>query len=334
MLVLAAMVCGTLWMVRSFSPDPARPAAARKAPVPRPEAPAAKPKKAADAPAPAAVAAPAPAKAPPAAPGAGEKPPQAPLHEVFPRHREEPDNGTLHAALPPPAPPLPPAKKLPRVAIIIDDLGYDRHLAEKLIQLKAPLTLAILPFSPHRETISRLAEAHQLETLLHLPMEPMEYPDINPGPGALLAGMSADDLLRTLEANLDALPGIKGVNNHMGSRLTAQSEAMYQVFSVLKKRGLFFVDSRTTETSICRPSARLLQLPFAQRDVFLDHSTDPVSIRRQVRLLLRIAYRKGEAVGIGHPNPATLAVLRETLPELREQLEIVPVSQLVRIPEG
>ncbi|MGE5255442.1 MAG: divergent polysaccharide deacetylase family protein [Hyphomicrobiales bacterium] len=260
-----------------------------------------------------------------------------PLYEVFPEKPPSPktptaaESDTLHAALPPSPPELPPLKKPPRVAIIIDDVGYDRHLAEKLIDLNAPLTLSILPHSPHQESIARLAHDRGLDVMLHLPMEPVEYPEINPGPGVLLTAMAPDELLRVLEEDLAAVPYIQGVNNHMGSRLTARSEQMYQVFSVLKRRGLFFIDSRTTNESVCRSSARLFQIPFTQRDVFLDHVHDAAFIRKQIRELVRIAQLKGEAVGIAHPHPTTYAILKEELPSLRQQVEIVPVSRLVRV---
>lgn len=259
-----------------------------------------------------------------------------PLYEVFPEKPPSPktptaESDTLHASLPPSPPELPPLKKPPRVAIIIDDLGYDRHLAEKLIDLNAPLTLSILPHSPHQESIARLAHDHGLEVMLHLPMEPVEYPEVNPGPGVLLAAMGPDELLRVLEEDLAAVPHVQGVNNHMGSRLTARSEQMYQVFSLLKRRGLFFIDSRTTNESVCRSSARLFQIPFTQRDVFLDHLHDAAFIRKQIRELVRIAQLKGEAVGIAHPHPTTYAILKEELPALRQQVEIVPASRLVRV---
>lgn len=260
--------------------------------------------------------------------------PRPPVYEIFPERPPAPspaESETLHAALPPTPPVLPPVKKRPRLAIIIDDLGYDRPLAEKFIGLKAPLTLAILPHSPYQDAIARLAKEHGREIMLHLPMEPIEFPQVNPGPGALLAAMGPDELLAVLEQNLKAVPHIQGVNNHMGSRLTAASEPMYQVFSVLKRRGLYFVDSRTTEESVCRPSARLFQLPFAQRDVFLDHVHDPASIRKQFRELLRIAHRRGEAVGIAHPHSSTYQVLKEELPALQQEVEMVPASQLVRV---
>ncbi|MCK7505267.1 MAG: divergent polysaccharide deacetylase family protein [Desulfobacterales bacterium] len=142
--------------------------------------------------------------------------------------------------------------------------------------------------------------------MLHLPMEPVEYPDINSGPGTLHTRMGPEELLRVLEEDLDAVPHIKGVNNHMGSRLTASSEQMYQVFSVLKKRGLYFVDSRTTDESICQPSARLFQLPFAQRDVFMDHQQDPAFIRKQIRELVRDRPPQGRGGGHRPPPPGHL----------------------------
>ncbi|RPJ69259.1 MAG: divergent polysaccharide deacetylase family protein, partial [Desulfobacteraceae bacterium] len=214
--------------------------------------------------------------------------------------------------------------------LIIDDIGYDRAAAEKLIELDAPLTLALLPHSPHLHAIAESAHRRGLELMLHLPMEPVGYPEVNPGPGTLLTRMPPDELLQVLERNLEAVPHIRGVNNHMGSKLTAQAEQMYQIFSVLKKRGLYFIDSRTTEESVCKPSARLFQLPFAQRDVFLDHHPEPAFIRQQLRELVRIALRRGEAVGIAHPYPATVRVLKEELTSLREQVELVPASQLTR----
>jgi uncharacterized protein len=329
--VLAAIVLGAVLVARYLSPPEPRPALTeRKKPPLKAETPLARPRPPDTRPEDKPSAARAPARPAPEEKPAPSKPP---AYEVFPERPPAPKNGeseTLHAALPPTPPELPPGRKLPRVAIIIDDLGYDRLLAEKLIGLNAPFTLAILPHSPHQDAIARIAQTRGLELMLHLPMEPVEYPDINSGPGTLHTRMGPEELLRVLEEDLDAVPHIKGVNNHMGSRLTASSEQMYQVFSVLKKRGLYFVDSRTTDESICKPSARLFQLPFAQRDIFIDHQQDPAFIRKQIRELVRIAYRKGEAVGIAHPHPATYAILKEELPALRQQVEIVPASALVR----
>lgn len=332
--LLAAVVCGVVWGIRWLSgTEPRAVPTERKKTIPREPASAAKPpsaeKKTESAPA---------LPKPDGRAAGAEKPVAAkpPLYEVFPEKPSAPkapaaEPDALQASLPPVPPEMPPVKKPPRVAIIIDDLGYDRQLAEKLIDLNAPFTFSILPHSPHLAAIARLAHERGLEIMLHLPMEPVEYPEINPGPGALLTSMGPDELLRVLEEDLRAVPHITGVNNHMGSRLTARSEQMYQVFSVLKRRGLFFIDSRTTDESVCRPSARLFQIPFAQRDVFLDHTHDPAFIRKQIRELVRIAQRKGEAVGIAHPHPTTYSILKEELPALRQQVEIVPASRLVRV---
>ncbi len=162
-------------------------------------------------------------------------------------------------------------------------------------------------------------------------MEPLEYPAIQPGPGALLSSMTPDQLLEEVERNLKAVPYVRGVNNHMGSRLTADPDRMNQVFSALRRHGLFFVDSRTTDDSACSSAARLFQVPFGRRDVFLDHRPEPEFIRRQLASLVRLARRQGEAIAIAHPHPATYEVLRGELPRLQAEIEFVPVSHLVRL---
>ncbi|MBL0712086.1 MAG: divergent polysaccharide deacetylase family protein, partial [Desulfosarcina sp.] len=232
---------------------------------------------------------------------------------------------------PKPAPVPEPVKGLPRVAIIIDDIGYDRKLARQFLALDVPLTFSVLPESPFRQSIVKEIRKRGHEIMLHQPMEPEEYPDIDPGPGALLVSMSPDELIAQLNRNLDALPGVKGINNHMGSRLTAESTRMYQVFSILKERRLFFVDSRSTAATVCRPSARMFQVPFAERDVFLDHFQKADFIRKQFKELLREADKHGQAVAIGHPYPVTVEIFREVLPTLKKRVTLVSVSQLVRV---
>jgi len=220
-------------------------------------------------------------------------------------------------------------KQLPLVAIIIDDMGYDKKIAKKLSQLNGGITFSILPHSPYQESVARLAHKNGLGTMLHLPMEPFEYPQVDPGPGTLLTTMTPDQLIRTLKNNLAAVPHIKGVNNHMGSKMTAESSQLYQIFSILKKRNLYFIDSRTSVKTVCKPSARLFQIPFAQRDVFLDHFQEPDFIRKQIKELIRIAQRHGQAVGIGHPHTITYEILREMMPELEKKVKLVPASEIV-----
>jgi len=222
-----------------------------------------------------------------------------------------------------------PAGSLPKVAIIIDDLGYDNDLAKKYLELDAAFTFSLLPFSPFQKSIAQAAYKKGIETMLHLPMEPDEYPDVSPGPGALLTSMSPDQLISQLNKDLDDIPFIKGVNNHMGSKMTAIDTQMYQVFSVLKKRGLYFVDSRTTAKTLCKPSARLLKVSFAERDIFIDHIQDSAYIREQINKLIKHAGKYGEAVAIIHPYPETYQVIREMLPYLKKNVNIVSASTIV-----
>ena len=224
-----------------------------------------------------------------------------------------------------------PSGSLPRVAIIIDDFGYDSVIARKFSELGVEITFSILPFSPQRNKIARIAHEKNFEIMLHLPLEPFEYPRVNPGPGVLLASMSPDSLIAQLKKDLDSVPYIRGVNNHMGSRVTTISTKMYQIFSILKKRDLFFIDSRTSRDSLCKPSARLLKIQFGERDVFLDHAVDPDSIRKQIRRLIRLAQHQGEAIGIGHPHKTTYRVLREELPAIKAKAQLVKASFIVGI---
>ena len=248
-------------------------------------------------------------------------PSKPPAFEIFPTEQEIPPR-------PIPVPDLP--KTLPRVAIIIDDLGYHKKLTEKFLELDAILTFSILPHSPFQERIAKAAKAKGHDIVLHLPMEPMEYPEVDPGPGTLLTSMPPDQLINQLIRNLDAVPFVVGVNNHMGSKMTASSIHMYQIFTILKKRGIYFIDSRTTSESLSKPSARLLQVPFAQRDVFIDHIPKPSFIRKQIKLLVRIAGNQGQAIGIVHPHRITYEIFREVLPELKKKVVLVSASDLVQ----
>lgn len=249
---------------------------------------------------------------------------KTPTFEIYPKEKT-----AVYKPVAKPRITLPP--ELPKVAIIIDDIGYDRIMAEKFIDLEAVLTFSLLPYSPFQEKIISKAQAKGFDIMLHLPMEPLEYPEVDPGPGRLLVLMSPDQLIAQLNQNLNAVPYIQGVNNHMGSKMTADSSQMNQIFSVLKKKGLFFIDSRTTDKSLCHQSARLLQVPFAQRDVFLDNIQEPEFIRKQINRLVQIANRDGEAIGIAHPHPATYEVLREALPDLQKKVQLVPASRVVHI---
>ena len=244
-----------------------------------------------------------------------------PRYEVFPNRIQPPKPLAKLPQLPGHQPPL--------VAIVVDDIGYDRDIAAQLLSLDAPLTFSILPYGPYSQKLAAEAKAKGHEIMLHLPMEPMEFPDVNPGPGALLRQMSADELIAQLDDNLNRVSGLKGVNNHMGSALSTSPERMRQIFSVLKKRGLFYIDSRTTADTVARSSAQLLQIPFAERDVFIDHLENEKFIRGQLKLLVKRARHQGYALGIAHPHAITYRVLAEILPQLKETVSLVPASMVV-----
>lgn len=247
---------------------------------------------------------------------------KTPRFEIYPRN-EIPHRKPISK----PKPAIP--KKLPKIAIIIDDIGYDKHIAQKFLDLDAVLTFSILPHSTHAKEIAMTAHSKGFEVMLHLPMEPNEYPLINPGPGVLLTSMSPDQLINQLNEDLDAVPYIKGVNNHMGSKMTAVDPQLRQIFSILKKKKLYFIDSRTTVDTLCKPTAQLLRIPFAQKDVFIDHISNPDFIRETIHRLIKIADSHGEGVGIGHPHTVTYQVLRDMLPELKEKTILVHASDIV-----
>lgn len=237
--------------------------------------------------------------------------------------------------IPRPKPKIPPTvtpdNGLPRVAIILDDIGYDREIVSQFLSLELPLTLSMLPQSPFENSILAEAQKHNIEIMLHQPMEPFEYPRANPGPGALLSSMSPDDMLEQFIKNLDDMPYVSGVNNHMGSRMTADAAQMRQLFTVMKQRNLYFIDSRTTEKTICRRSADLLQLPFGERDIFIDHFQDNAFIEKQLFKLVRIAEKHGVAIGIAHPYRRTYKILRNMMSDMKEKVQFVPASEVTQV---
>ncbi|MDY6950698.1 MAG: divergent polysaccharide deacetylase family protein [Thermodesulfobacteriota bacterium] len=218
---------------------------------------------------------------------------------------------------------------LPQIAIIIDDFGYDKETALKFLELDGVFTFSVLPHSPFQSEIASAIHETGRDVLLHLPMEPLDYPVVNPGKGALTSAMGSKELLDQLRDDLAAVPFIVGVNNHMGSKLTQDVEKMRQIFQVLKNEDLFFIDSLTSPLSTCKDAAKGLDLKFACRQVFLDHVQEPDAIRFQIKRLVTMAKTRGRAIGIGHPYAITWKILKEQLPAIREQVDLVPVSKIV-----
>ncbi|HEX9909431.1 MAG TPA: divergent polysaccharide deacetylase family protein [Desulfatiglandales bacterium] len=217
----------------------------------------------------------------------------------------------------------------PKVAIIIDDVGFDVELARSFLDLKLPLTLSILPTAPHAQAIAREAMGKGAEVLLHLPMEPKESNGDGPGSGALLEKMGEEEFVETLNGHLSRIPGIKGVNNHMGSLLTEREDKMALLFRELKKRHLFYVDSRTTPQTVASRVATEMKVPVASRSVFLDHDLSQEAMKVQWERLLAMARQHGHAVVIAHPHRETLVFLREHLQDLRSEARLVRVADIV-----
>jgi uncharacterized protein len=218
----------------------------------------------------------------------------------------------------------------PVIAIILDDMGLDRKRSERAVLLDAPLTLSYLPYARKLAGQTAAARLRGHELMVHLPMEPLAKGE-NPGPRALLTGLSDDELVRRLEWALNRFTGFVGVNNHMGSRLTRNSSVMALVMGRLKARGLLFVDSRTSIRSVATAAARLAQVPHAERHIFLDHVDSLDAIQTQLETLERVARRQGYAVAIGHPRDATVQALDPWMAGARARgFVFVPISAIVR----
>jgi len=215
------------------------------------------------------------------------------------------------------------------LALIIDDLGDRWDYGQRALALPGTVTYAILPGTPYGTRLARLAGNEGREVMLHQPMEALDHADL--GVGGLDSRMSHDEFVRTLRTNLDALPHVRGVNNHMGSSLTQNQEAMGWVMDELRRRGgLYFVDSRTISDSVARRVARHEGVATVGRDVFLDHVRTTAEIEKQLVVAMKLARERGTVVVIGHPYPETLTVLEAALPRLAQfDIAQVSVSQVI-----
>ncbi|HOW86676.1 MAG TPA: divergent polysaccharide deacetylase family protein [Candidatus Aminicenantes bacterium] len=226
------------------------------------------------------------------------------------------------------------AKRAPRgrVALIMDDMGNSLEVLDELTALGRPITVSVLPYGSDTAETARLAHDRGLEVLLHLPLESINnHEAMADTEGLIMAMMTEPAIVAAFEAGYDRVPFAAGTNNHMGSRFTADRDLMRTVLKPIRDRGLFFVDSRTTARTVALEEARRLGVPSTERDVFLDADEDRGRIRGRLVELLQKARKKGRAVGICHPFPETLAVLKSSLHLVDVyDLEMVPVSKLVR----
>ncbi|MDD0976334.1 divergent polysaccharide deacetylase family protein [Pseudomonas fontis] len=210
------------------------------------------------------------------------------------------------------------------LTLIIDDLGQSPARDARVLALPGPVTLAIMPDTPHATEFARQGHRAGKTVMLHMPMDPAT------GPYAWHPGTPIPELEQRLLAALAKVPFVSGINNHMGSRMTAQPEAMAWLMGELQRRHLFFVDSRTSAATVAAAKAQAQGLAHLSRDVFLDDLRTPEAIARQLQVAIALARKQGSAVMIGHPYPQTLDVLERELPRLKAQgIELIEIHQMI-----
>ena len=220
----------------------------------------------------------------------------------------------------------------PRLAIVIDDWGYDWAAAQDFLNLDIPFTAAVLPYRAKSGEMAAMLRQKGHEVILHLPMEP-KNPAIDTGGGGITTDLSDGEIRRRVIEALAAVDGVVGVNNHMGSKATSDPRVMQAVLGVIQERGLYFVDSWTAPTSIAGELAQELGIPTATNQAFLDHYDDVEKVKSQLERLIRRAQRDGQAIGVGHVRPQTYRALVEMKSRFREAgVIIVPASRIVSAP--
>ncbi len=265
-------------------------------------------------------------------------PSAAERHKLPPRQKNQP-NPVVHedytATVVPYHEEERPVRSRPRgsgnLAIIIDDMGKGMQEARSIIDIGVPVTFAIIPGLPKVRQVAQEAQRRGIETILHIPMEPKGYPERRLEDNGLLLSYSSEEISARVNGYLREIPQAVGANNHMGSAFTENRDKMAVVLGVLRGKGLFFIDSKTSAISTGEAVAREMGMRSASRSVFLDNIQDVGYISKQVQQAAAIARKRGGAIAICHPHPATIQALALELPKLRDEgITFVPVSSLVR----
>ncbi len=236
------------------------------------------------------------------------------------------------AKRPPPKPAAPPVV-IPavkgKIAIVLDDWGYNLYNLAAAKEIGYPLTIAVLPDLSFSGKVAEELNNKGCEIILHLPMEPREEMSLEKN--TILSSMSAGDIATILGNDLEAIPHVRGISNHMGSKATSDPHIMQLVFEEIRRRKLYFLDSFVTADSVCAELAKKNKIGFAQRDIFLDNKLDEEYIKGQLSKLKAKAKSRGFAIGIGHDRKITIKVLKEMMPRLRKEgYKFVFVSDLVK----
>lgn len=224
-------------------------------------------------------------------------------------------------------PPKPAVVLKGKIAIVLDDWGYNLDNVDAISQIKYPLTIAILPDLPYSQRIASEAKRNNKEVILHLPMEP--YEKFRLEKNTILTSMDNKSIIRILGYDLDNVKYAKGINNHMGSRATEDKRVMSVIFSELKNKKLYFLDSYVSPKTIASQLAKDKEVRFAKRDIFLDNKPDYEYIKGQLYKLAAKAKRYGKAIGIGHDRKTTIETLRSVMPKLeKDGYKFVYVSEI------
>ena len=218
-----------------------------------------------------------------------------------------------------------------RVSIVIDDLGENYRSFRELSSMNVPFTYSILPFQTHSIRIANEVNRRNGEIILHLPLEPWNSSEHAINHGTLLTSMSQDELYAQLERNINAVPHLAGVSNHMGSKFTENQEGMETILHAIKEKGLYFLDSRTSDKTVGYALAKELHIKTAKRNLFIDNDHNQLSAEKQLQKIPYLAKKNGgQVIAIGHPYPSTITALKKCVPLLQEQgITIVPLSQLL-----
>jgi polysaccharide deacetylase 2 family uncharacterized protein YibQ len=217
----------------------------------------------------------------------------------------------------------------PKLAIIIDDIGYSRSLLSKFLEIGAPITFAVLPKLAQSKMLAEEIHDQDHEIILHQPMEPSN-PNIDPGPGAVYVGDNPDKIVNVIGENISEIPYVTGINNHMGSKFTASRKEMEEALFAVKLHGLFFIDSLTPSRSKAFETAKRLHMATACRNIFLDNRPQEPAILSQLDKLKSLAIRSGYAIGIGHPYPETASAIDSFLRGMsKQEISMVYISCLI-----
>lgn len=223
-----------------------------------------------------------------------------------------------------------PKKEVYKIAIVLDDFGYTKKNLEKLKKIGVPMTIAVLPDVYYSKAVCSFANKNNIEVILHLPMEPEQVTN-SLEKDTVMTSMTEEEIKKITNKALASVFAAKGASNHMGSKATKDERVMEAVLSQLKEKDMFFLDSVSTNSSVCGEVADRLKVPHVKRDIFIDNELNAEYIAGQMEKLEKIAYSKKEAVGIGHDRTATIDALSEIIPKMKEKgVKFVHLSDLVK----